>query len=223
MKLPRLLPTFLLLGAAACAQTATWLSDISATVTRNSITVNWVSSVPATTQAKYSKTGGAPWKNSKQDKHMVTNHTVTFSNLASSVVYTLVVMSVDSTPTQVSSPSFQVATAAGYVVQLTWDSSPDKVNGYNVYRGKTSGCCYAQIATGVNGLAYSDTTVQPGNDYFYRVTAVNVDGESDYSNETEAILPTSQPDEIGGFYSQHVLAPPSPLPKVKPQPQGETQ
>jgi hypothetical protein len=71
-------------------------------------------------------------------------------------------------------PSALVATAvSGYRVDLSWtDNSADEVRFF--IERQTNGGGFTQIATVAAGTtSYSDTTVQPGNTYGYRVQGVN--------------------------------------------------
>jgi len=75
---------------------------------------------------------------------------------------------------------------------LTWDPSTSKgVVGYNIYRGPSANGPFTKINTALNvQTSYSDSTVQGGNTYFYVTTAVDSQkNESEYSNQTEAIIP----------------------------------
>jgi Abnormal spindle-like microcephaly-assoc'd, ASPM-SPD-2-Hydin len=83
--------------------------------------------------------------------------------------------------------------AGAHKVQLGWNASTSPVTGYFVYRGNISGGPYARvIASSVNSLAFTDTSVNLGTTYYYVVTAVDSAGsESVFSNETTAVIPTS--------------------------------
>ena len=63
---------------------------------------------------------------------------------------------------------------AGFgIVQLTWDAMPGATS-YTVYRGTNdSGEGTTPIATGIVGTTFTDTGLVNGQDYYYRVTAVN--------------------------------------------------
>lgn len=61
------------------------------------------------------------------------------------------------------------------------------ITGYNVYRGTTSGGETLLVGLGVT-TTYTDSTVSTGTEYYYKVTAVNANGESDFSNEI-AVVP----------------------------------
>ncbi|MHB8572509.1 MAG: fibronectin type III domain-containing protein [Candidatus Dormibacteria bacterium] len=81
----------------------------------------------------------------------------------------------------------------GGPVSLGW-SAPQSTNGssvgaYQIYRGTGSGPA-ALIAT-VSGLTYTDSAPPPNTRYHYRVTAVNVSGESAASAEAAVPNPPS--------------------------------
>ena len=79
-------------------------------------------------------------------------------------------------------------------VNLSWTaSSSPNVAGYNVYRGTASGGPYTKVnSTPVSGTTYTDTTVQPGQTYYYVVTAVDTsNAESAYSSPVQAVVPSS--------------------------------
>jgi hypothetical protein len=75
-------------------------------------------------------------------------------------------------------------------VTVSWTGSTSSVVSYNVYRGTQTGGPYALINSD-SGDSFSDTGVQGGTTYFYVVTAVDASGgESMYSNEARATVPT---------------------------------
>ena len=78
-------------------------------------------------------------------------------------------------------------------VSLSWTASTSPgVAGYNVYRSQTSGSGYTKINSAlVPSLAYNDSSVTPGQTYYYVATAVSTGGvESAYSNEASATVPS---------------------------------
>jgi fibronectin type 3 domain-containing protein len=79
-------------------------------------------------------------------------------------------------------------------VDITWNaSSSSNVQGYNVYRGSTSGGPYTKISSTLSAstLAFTDTAPVSGSNYFYVVTAVDSNGlESAASNEVSVSVPT---------------------------------
>lgn len=70
-------------------------------------------------------------------------------------------------------------------VTLSW-TAVDGATSYNVKRSTTAGETYQNIATNVIGTSYVDTNVTNGITYYYVVTAVNADIESEYFNEAFA-------------------------------------
>jgi fibronectin type 3 domain-containing protein len=85
---------------------------------------------------------------------------------------------------------------AGPQVQLTWRDNATTESGFRVERCIGAGCTgFAAIATtpgrnNVGSVTYTDTTVTPGNTYFYRVFAVNANGDSALpTNTTSAPIP----------------------------------
>jgi hypothetical protein len=82
--------------------------------------------------------------------------------------------------------------ASAHSVALAWKASPSPVMGYNVYRGAQSGGPYARVNSATDAAtAYTDSSVQAGQTYFYVVTAVdNSNKESPYSNQAQAVIPT---------------------------------
>ena len=69
-------------------------------------------------------------------------------------------------------------------VGVGWSASTTPSVTYNVYRCSTSAAAcvqtqpgnFSQIATGVGGLAYTDSTVSSGQTYYYALTAVDTTG-----------------------------------------------
>lgn len=80
--------------------------------------------------------------------------------------------------------------SAQYSVSLSWNASTSSVQGYNVYRGTTSGK-YSKLNSSLDAnTAYSDSAVASGTTYYYAVTAVNSKGEeSSYSSPLQVTIP----------------------------------
>lgn len=79
-------------------------------------------------------------------------------------------------------------------VNLSWTASTStNVAGYNVYRGTASGGPYTKLTSAlVSGTAYTDSTAQPGQTYYYVATAVDSsNSESVDSSPAQAVLPSS--------------------------------
>ena len=85
-----------------------------------------------------------------------------------------------------SAPQTLQANKVDNKVILSWDTPTtnggDIIAGYNIYRSTISGSDYV-LLTIVNDLTYNDSSVTLGQNYFYIVTAINIIGESEASNE----------------------------------------
>ncbi len=110
------------------------------------------------------------------------------ANLTSPETVSLTGDGVSSTPTPPPTPT----PASQPTVQLTWNASSSVV-GYRVYRSTTSGNFYSPLfSTPLDALTFDDSTVTPGDTYYYVVTAVDANGvESTYSNQATANVPAS--------------------------------
>ncbi|MGH9400513.1 MAG: choice-of-anchor D domain-containing protein [Terriglobia bacterium] len=78
-------------------------------------------------------------------------------------------------------------------VTLTWGASTSSnITGYNVYRGTVAGGSYTKLnSSPKTGTAYTDTTVDAGQTYYYVTTAVDSQGiESGDSNQATATIPS---------------------------------
>ncbi|MEM3396043.1 MAG: fibronectin type III domain-containing protein [Thermoplasmata archaeon] len=78
-------------------------------------------------------------------------------------------------------------------VYLNWQAPiTGAVTNYRIYRGSSSGneSLYAEIG---NVLSFVDTNVSLSNTYFYKVTAINPQGESNFSNEINVTVKPPQP------------------------------
>ncbi len=84
------------------------------------------------------------------------------------------------------------ATPDDAVVTLSWSPS-ERATSYKVYRGTSvNGQLPDAIASALTAAAFVDKTVTNGVTYFYKVTAVNISGESPRSGEVSA-MPTAPP------------------------------
>jgi fibronectin type 3 domain-containing protein len=83
-------------------------------------------------------------------------------------------------------PTGLIATAGTNQVTLSWTGSAGAVS-YNIKRSTTSGSGYTVIGTTTDPTVnYTDSTAIKFTQYFYVVSAVNVDGESGNSSEATA-------------------------------------
>lgn len=99
-------------------------------------------------------------------------------------------------PTRPAAPTGLAATAGAGQVALAWDAVSGAAT-YRVYRGLTPGGQGAMpCAGGLLTPAFFDTVVTSGVTYYYRVTAVNVGGESVLSNEASVTPLTPNPPSV---------------------------
>jgi Fibronectin type III domain len=86
-------------------------------------------------------------------------------------------------------------TSGGHSVTLSWTGSiSSNIAGYNVYRATSSIGTFSKVNVSlVNGTSYHDTTVLPGQTYYYVATAVDGNGkESMFSTPAVSVtVPTS--------------------------------
>jgi fibronectin type 3 domain-containing protein len=87
-----------------------------------------------------------------------------------------------------------LAGTATHDVILTWSASPGAA-GYDIYRGSSSG---GESSTPLNsapvtGPSYTDTTVQAGQTYYYKITAVAANGSTQSGSSSEASVTVPSP------------------------------
>ncbi len=82
-------------------------------------------------------------------------------------------------------PTNLIAVGGSGQVELSWNSIIN-TTGYHVLRSTTSSGPYTTVETNVYGTSYTDYTVTPGTTYYFVVTALNGESESQYSNEVSA-------------------------------------
>jgi len=80
-------------------------------------------------------------------------------------------------------------------VSLSWTASTSSnLAGYNVYRGATATGPFTKVnSTVVVGTTYTDTTAQPGQTYYYVLTAVDASNNesSFYASPAQSVVPSS--------------------------------
>ena len=103
-------------------------------------------------------------------------------------------------PNPPAAPGNLTATTSGQnQINLTWVDNSGNETGFKIER-KTAISIYAEIATaGANLTSYSDTGLSAGTQYFYRIRATNVGGQSPYSNEAKATTLQSAPIPPGNM------------------------
>jgi hypothetical protein len=95
-------------------------------------------------------------------------------------------------PTPPAAPTLNASGATG-VVHLTWNAPANggsAITNYKVWRSTSTGTETVLTTLG-NVTSYDDTAVTNGTTYYYKVSAVNANGEGPQSNETNA-TPTQQ-------------------------------
>jgi len=86
------------------------------------------------------------------------------------------------------------AVVSDTAIDLTWTDNSDDEDNFVLERSLTTGTGFSVInSPAANAVAYSDTGLTPGTEYFYRIKATNAVGDSAYTAEDSAITP-SVPD-----------------------------
>ena len=123
--------------------------------------------------------------------------TITVYDEAGNATSRSIHVTLDTTPPE--TPQQLSAEPGDESVMLSWiANSETDLAGYNIYRSQVSGSGYLKLnSLLVSAVAYQDTGLVNGADYFYVATAVdNAGHESAYSNETKATAGTDGPYEI---------------------------
>jgi hypothetical protein len=96
---------------------------------------------------------------------------------------------------QILSPSNLVATTvSSSQVDLVWTDNADNETAYTVERSLDNSSWQVLTSTlAANTVAYSDTSVGPSKNYYYRVKATSASGASGYSNTASATTPDAAP------------------------------
>ncbi|MFT3846783.1 MAG: fibronectin type III domain-containing protein [Lacibacter sp.] len=97
-------------------------------------------------------------------------------------------------PSVPAAPANLLATGvSNTVVNVTWNDVADET-GYQVYRSFGNNTSYIQYASlPANTIAFTDSALFPNTIYYYEVRAVNVGGNSGFSNEDSAKTANSIP------------------------------
>jgi hypothetical protein len=112
---------------------------------------------------------------------------------AASEVYLddLTVRDVDSSSLPPSAPSDLVATAtSASQIDLSWKDNSTKETAYTLERSLDGSTNWTELTSTLpaDTTTYSDTGLNAGATYYYRVKATNENGSSDYSNIANAII-----------------------------------
>lgn len=83
-------------------------------------------------------------------------------------------------------------TPGGWSATLGWTSNNEAdMAGYRIYRSLTSGTNYQMIKeVPTSTVSYIDTPISPGHSYYYKIEAVDIYGNSAFSNE-RGVSPTA--------------------------------
>ncbi len=99
-----------------------------------------------------------------------------------------------------SSPQNLVATAGDSKADISWSAPSSNggsaVTNYKIYRGTVSNAETLYFTTSTAGTTFSNTNLQNGITYFYKVSAVNNIGESSLSNEASATPQSSVQNKL---------------------------
>lgn len=96
--------------------------------------------------------------------------------------------------------SLSVITVSNKRLNLAWVDSSKNEAGFKIERKKGAAGTYSQIATvNANVQTYADTTLLAATQYFYRVRAHNIGGNSGYSNEGNATTLPNPPKKPGNL------------------------
>ncbi len=112
-----------------------------------------------------------------------------FSLISSNINNMNYIVTNDAAPAEykvATSPTNLVATVnSATQITLTWSAPSSNggtsITGYKIYRGIALGAETLLTTTG-NVLTYTNTGLNPNTDYYYKITAINGDGDSKFSN-----------------------------------------
>ena len=99
-------------------------------------------------------------------------------------------------------PTNLTATASSAsAITLNWVNNATNQSGFKIERSTGNASNFVQIAVAsVGALSFTDTTVNPFTQYYYRIRATNAIGDSDYSNNANATtLAASVPTDVYHF------------------------
>jgi fibronectin type 3 domain-containing protein len=85
---------------------------------------------------------------------------------------------------------FNITSSSAHSVALAFTASTTPSVSYKIYRSTSSGGPYTNLASGLAAPSFTDAGVQAGTTYYYVATAFNNNGESAYSNQAVAVIPT---------------------------------
>lgn len=108
-------------------------------------------------------------------------------------------LDINSTP---AAPGNLAASALSYSeIQLTWEDASTNEAGFTIERRADGEAEFSEVAAGLapETIDYTNAGLDADTTYYYRVTAFNYFGESDYSNEAFATTSETVPFTPGGL------------------------
>ena len=141
------------------------------------------------------RSGQVGWVSGEKREYTLSNTTsyknykinITAGNLATIIIGEMEMMTTVTLPVK---PLNLTATPGDTQITLTWDAV-EGATSYNVKRSDSATGTYITIKTNETGTSFVDTGLTNGSTYYYKVSAVNSDGEGSESDYVTAI-PQSQ-------------------------------
>jgi hypothetical protein len=176
-------------GTTSRSVTLTWAdiadNEIGFLIERQSVNPDgslgqWTAvGVPTSQQCGLTTTwGSAIWTDTSASPSSVYNYRVAAYNLAGTSGFAQPIVMAVTPMDPPNAPGAMTATAVGFTgIELRWGAATGSPAGYNVYRSLSAAAVGAKIAT-VGGTTYTDTTINGGTLYYYRVYAYNSGGQS---------------------------------------------
>lgn len=100
----------------------------------------------------------------------------------------------DPEPTAPAAPTGLVATSGNAQVSLDWETV-EEAESYAIYRSTDSmdGATGDPLEEGLSEVGYTDSSVENGTTYYYRVTAVGTDDNESEASEEVEVTPFDEP------------------------------
>ncbi|MEM7107103.1 MAG: HNH/endonuclease VII fold putative polymorphic toxin [Bacteroidota bacterium] len=90
--------------------------------------------------------------------------------------------------------NLNTVSTSGSAVYLTWTDRSNDETGFEIERSLTSGSGFTLITTTASdNTTYTDTGLSENTTYYYRIRAINTNGNSDYAPESTVTTPQSVP------------------------------
>ncbi|MFQ5454664.1 MAG: fibronectin type III domain-containing protein [Nitrospirota bacterium] len=191
-------------------------SNLSASSTSNtSITLTWLDNTPSETGYKIERKTGAG--GTYAEIAITGANAVTYldTGLTGNTAYYYRIRATNaggdsqysneaSATTSLFAPSnLTAATLSPSQIRLDWSDNSIDETGFRIERKIGSGGTYTEIATvGTNITMYDDSGLTDSTQYYYRVRAYDINGNSSYSNEANAVTYPLPPAGPSGLNTQ---------------------